>query len=254
METFHFKKEYRYFIYGASIRGKAARKALEGAGYHVEAFFDRNADSFSDIDGMKVYHPGRFEHGGFESAVVVVTITNSYEHPMIADYLYGLGYDKIVYLPFEGRLDTGVESDSFRSVYHRTLSGSIGEEDCFFKYAPALFDEQFQDGALIRESGGDVVAFLPIELCFAAAASGNGGESACSLGERVPLSIANGDCVRYFKAIYGTAGQVRMAADELVCRRLGAHGKYERIEESGTALLINRDAIFWRMFRARAAL
>lgn len=262
LETFNLKKTYRYFIYGASIRGKAARKNMEDLGYFVEGFFDKNADNIQTIDGKPVYNPDEVQHRNFENTVVIITITNSYEHPIIADYLHGFGYDKIVYLPFDGTPDLGKEMERFRRFYNNIFNGMVTEDDCFCKYASSLFDTQFQDGAFIREEEDQVLAFLPIELCFSSDHRCNQSShgAACSKDllpfsgiKHIPVSIANCDYINYFKAIFGSSARVQKAADELIRCRMSlepSHREYEKIETDRNALLINQDAIFWSMFRA----
>lgn len=263
MEKFYLKKEYRYLIYGASVRGKEMLKGLKAAGYCVTAFLDRRAEDLKIVNGIPVYHPEKFEHNDFENTIIIVSISNPFEHTMIADYLHSFGYEKIIYAIFPGMDHTNEEISELDQTYANIQDGTVTEQNVFFQYTDQWMDLIFKDGACIQKDDKFVVAYLPIDMCFMSlrdyyynffgkAIMDNSPE----MEERfnMPVYMAAYEQHNMFKAFYGTLskrGKVIKAFTNFWKNNLCIYGDtFSRTPEGEEAMLINRCNAFWGMFQA----
>lgn len=265
MDKFYLKKDYRYIIYGAADMGKIIRKGLSSAGYqNIAAFLDRRAGSIQNAAGIAVYHPEKYTHTDCERTVVIVALTNPFEQAAVADYMHRFGYDKIVFLPFPGIKHPVEEINNLEDVYNRIQRGVITERDSFCRYTSELIDMQFSDGAVISISEEEVIAFLPVELCFSRnmaydkQAPANPELSpedlpAVYARQNLPVLMSHYERVNFFKAIYGTYRDVQRASNEFIqywMNNKTAYKRFERTEQGAKDLLRNRSGVFKGMLRA----
>lgn len=263
VEKFNLKKDYRYLIYGAAAQGRAILKNLRDTGYYVAAFLDRRADDLKVVDGVIVKRAEYFNHSDFENTVVVVALTNPFEHTIIADYLHELGYDKIIYNIFPGMEHVSEEIFEFKRTYGDILGGFISEQNFFCKYNDQWVNAIFEDGALIRDDGEYVVAYLPFDLCAAPSKEylykmlGNQiMDASPDMAERFdqPIYMAAYEQCNLFRAFFGTLKHRSKVIDVFVDfwkrNRFLYRETFPRTREGREELLINRSNTFWGMFRS----
>lgn len=263
MEKFNLKKDYRYLIYGAAAQGKTILRNLCDAGYAVVAFLDRRADELKAVDGVIVKRAECFNHSDFENTVVVVALTNPFEHTIIADYLHELGYDKIIYSIFPGMEHVSEEIHEFKQTYEGILGGSVSEKNVFCKYNDQWVNAIFEDGALIRDDGEYIVAYLPFDLCAAPSKEhlykllgSCVMDASPDMAERFdqPIFMATYEQCNLFRAFFGTLKHCGKAIDAFADfwknNRFLYGETFPRTCEGREELLINRSNTFWGMFRS----
>lgn len=150
-------------IYGGGALGKE-RYRYFSRHYHVSAFFDQNAASIStkDID-IPVYTPQEGVNKLGTHIVVVVCIHNAFMHQEVAQNLYDLGIDKIIFLPMgEGYL-TGPRVQMLE-IYTYCCEHDI-DRIREIPYYSTLVKSAFVD-CIIRKSSEYIVSWCPIDLLY----------------------------------------------------------------------------------------
>ncbi len=159
MRTYDVKKSDRIVIYGAAYVGKDICRKMAALGYQVDAFLDKRADVIQEAEGRRVYMPDEFQCNA-EEIIVIISTSNPLS---VANYLWGLGYRKIIYKSFT----THTSSDVVRQmakVYNGLVEGQ-GLIDGIPYYNEEM-DERFVDGAWIGHDNDMVRAFVPTDLMF----------------------------------------------------------------------------------------
>lgn len=259
MNKFFFKKTYHYVIYGAAIMGKIVLKGMLAAGYNIEAFLDRRAADIKNVDGIHVYRPEQYVLEDKDNTVIIIAITNPFEHTIVADYLSGLGYRKIVYTLFPGIRHPNNDIDALKNAYQKIKEGIVKESDYFCEYSTELLDLQFEDGSMIHKANDEIVAMVPVELCCLLndlAMFKTTPQDSPDYYERrgYPMFMSCFEIVNFFKAVFGQQIPVSEATNAFVnyWAQNSSPGTdtFPRTKEGAQDLLINRNNVFWGMYRA----
>lgn len=150
-------------IYGGGALGKE-RYRYFSRHYHVLAFFDRNAAFISteDID-IPVFAPqdGINELG--TDIIVVVCIHNAFVHQEVAQHLYSLGIDKIIFLPMgdEYLAEPRMQMLKIYTCYCEHDIDKVME----IPYYSTLLRPDFTD-CIIRSNSEYVVSWCPVDLLY----------------------------------------------------------------------------------------
>ena len=150
-------------IYGGGALGKERYRYLCNH-YQVLAFFDQNAGSISieDID-IPIYTPQDGVKKLGTDIIVVVCIHNAYVHQEVAQYLYSLGVNKIVFLPMK---DEYLSEPRMRMLRIYTYFcehdlDKVREIPCY----SSLLRQPYMD-CIIRSNSEYIVGWCPIELLY----------------------------------------------------------------------------------------
>lgn len=165
MKTYKLLKNQKYVIYGAAFVGVQILTGLQNAGYRVDAFLDKRADELKEVEGIKVFEPKVYTCEKKENVVVIIAVTNTFEHPKVATYLRTLGYCKIICKMNESNDIVADNVKRISSVYDKILQGSIDESVEIGEWVQNDEEGYFKDFALITKKDDYVVAYIPIELC-----------------------------------------------------------------------------------------
>lgn len=165
MKKYKLLKNRKYVIYGAAFVGVQVLDGLKKAGYQVEGFLDKRANELEEVEGIKVYEPESFQSSNKEEVVVIVAVTNTFEHPKIADYLQTLGFQKIICKLNENNDSLSADIEQMAEVYDNILAGKIDEEVEISEWTDNSEAYFFKDHALISKEKGYTVAYVPVELC-----------------------------------------------------------------------------------------
>ena len=87
------------YIYGYGVRGNAIRQTLQKRGLKVVAFIDRNAEKYAgENTDIPVWSLQKLSHFSvdFSNAVVIVAVSNIFEHEKIANTLASVGFRYII--------------------------------------------------------------------------------------------------------------------------------------------------------------
>ena len=159
-DMYTIQKEDPILLYGAATTGAILYGNLTDAGYRVAAFIDQRAHEIDSYYGLPVWDPaaaGRYAEQ--YAAVVIIAIKNVFEHERIAESLWNLGFEKIIFRPY--RSVCGEETETERmlnTAYDRIISreGIVNIPAC-----PAVTGRERQtlkDHAVILDQGDYVTA------------------------------------------------------------------------------------------------
>ena len=149
------------YVYGYGVRGNVIRQTLQKQGLKVLAFIDRNAEKYAgentDIPVCSLQKLPAFSVD-FSNAVVIVAVSNIFEHEKIANTLAGVGFRYIICK----LLGSDGEDKVCSRLYDKTVdyleqSTLMGEEVLTFQNRK---NEEKQMKAAI------VYTTVPVELLF----------------------------------------------------------------------------------------
>jgi len=97
---FNLTKESNILLYGYSKLDFAINKfqELKKAGYRVLGYIDKNADDLKEYLSIPVWKLSELTENMKES-IVIIMLQNGRLHPSVAQMLYSVGINKIIYLP-----------------------------------------------------------------------------------------------------------------------------------------------------------
>jgi hypothetical protein len=173
MKDFDFEYNTPIVIYGAGIRGQLFYHNLEKSGFvNIQLFLDRNAVTKKKILGKDVLAPNsEVLSPQFKTkAIVIISVTNVFEHEDIASRLNILGFENIIFKHLSGTsLTQSIRTinDIFDNIldmkYYQTKFRPIQKVS---KYN-SLTIENNNKVAVLREIDNDyLVASIPVELIF----------------------------------------------------------------------------------------
>lgn len=149
MDSYCISGNEEFIIYGAGYQGQKICDNLLKNNLKVEAFLDRRVKTASPVyasapefqgdrnipavlNEIPVYHPDSINDVNKEN-IVVIAVTNPYEHPIIADMLYIMGYRKILCsFPSSGRIRQEIEVNC--EIYNMIIQGDspIGKKVAYY--------------------------------------------------------------------------------------------------------------------------
>jgi len=164
--TVHFSKELRLILYGVNLVSERLYRALEDAGYHVEAFFDRRYRELNGQYPVPVRALSDDPYGGMEKDgfCVIILLQNAAQHEPIARDFLKRGYRRILFAPVLSELPDETAA-AFRKTYNLLLEGEYQE----LRNIPLLHDGLFglEDSvrhSIIEKEGSHLVVWAPVEL------------------------------------------------------------------------------------------
>lgn len=166
---FAIKREQKFIIYGAAWNGEYCYNELKNKGFEVIAFLDMKADKIDNIFSVPILFPQNevINNEIKKSAVVIITIANVFEQYKIADYLFNMGYEKILYKIDVSKNVKQSYSEKLNKAYDKIFSRqSILECEIpfFSSYLNNLSLEN--DFGFIKENQNEVTAYIPAEVIF----------------------------------------------------------------------------------------
>lgn len=181
MAFYCISEDQGFIIYGAGYQGQQICNHLLRNNIKVEAFLDRRVKSAQPINAsapefqgernlptvlnsIPVYHPD-FIGEIKEDDIVVIAVTNPYEHPIIADMLYTMGYRKILCcFPSGGWNKREMEVNS--EIYNMIIQGAspIGKQAAYYDDM-RLMEKHLADMINVIDEN-TCRAQIPMELLF----------------------------------------------------------------------------------------
>lgn len=162
MKTYNINKDSMMVIYGAGYIGCTLLDKIHHAGYSINAFLDKNAEKLKEVNGINVFHPDDYYQDKDKSGIIVLIATGN---PVsVANYLFNLGYRKIIYNTFLHR-NSNKLIEQIRKVYNSLMQEGYLLNDIPF-YDPDLMDNRFIDYAYITHEDKKVIAYISTDLLF----------------------------------------------------------------------------------------
>ena len=173
MKSFDLGYSTPIIIYGAGIRGQLFHHNLMNSGFsNILLFLDNNADTIHSVLGKKVLAP-QSEAVSFRSkadAVVVVSVTNVFEHAAIAARLHSVGFENIICKFIANgstSQSTRIINDIFDNIldmkYYKTKLKPVSRVP---KYSTLETTDSVTDSVLRVIDETYLVAAVPVELVF----------------------------------------------------------------------------------------
>lgn len=166
MCSFCFDCTTNIYLYGASSIGKIFCVNLLNNNFRVLGFIDKRADELSLFLGLPVY--SLLDDGLNKENVVIISVKNVFEHSRIAKQLNKLGFQKIIYRPFDvlsgnHASDNNISINNAYSIISENYNGSsiidipcYNENDCFEDIKMPILDED----------GDSLVVPVPVTVLF----------------------------------------------------------------------------------------
>lgn len=163
---FLFNHTQDIYIYGASYMGSVTGKALQTNGIAIKGFIDQRADDIGKCAGLPVYTLEEFCHVADTQSIIFVAVKNVYYHAQIAQQLFALGYQKIIYKTshaIRGTMSVNEQilDKAYESIYK---SGDIPpfripviEPICELEYKPPR---------ILQEENGYLTFCVPLEQLY----------------------------------------------------------------------------------------
>lgn len=255
MKNYKLLKSNRYVIYGAAFMGKLVLQNLQEAGYAVEAFLDQRADKLKEVNGIRVYHPDQYEEINKDNLVIIIAITNVFEHPKVATYLFQKGYARIICkLSADNTYGAGAVQNWFQA-YDSILEGKANENMEIEEFTEEYQYIYFEDGAIIKQPNHDeVVAYIPLELCFTGKIfmpeEFRGRNKEYEETECTPVIYSQTRIIELFRAIEGGEGKIKAIIEdfkEYFFENPGRYYSFERTQQGFNDFISNRVEVYTRM-------
>lgn len=159
----HTSLGYNYILYGNGELGKATLQKLKANGVCVIALLDKQVQGM--YEDVPVFLPDAKELNSAKKAdvIVIICLNAGMEHYDVAEGLYSLGFEKIVFLPMRHAV-SHAEKIRLTNLYNRALSGlDVGnevEKYCLYrKY-------QWNDNAIIRQEEKGKLIWIGQEILY----------------------------------------------------------------------------------------
>lgn len=160
-------KGTKIVIYGAASYGKRMYERFVENGLDVIAFVDKRADELGTFMDRIVIRPEQLnEKLGNSDYILFIAIKNVFEHSKIVQQFIVSGHTKIIYRPYSTLMGRGsAEQGSINRVYDKIDENEFGD---IFEI-PAVYEDNmlsFNDNAIIRREGEEVIANIPWQFVF----------------------------------------------------------------------------------------
>lgn len=165
MINFGINEKKKIVIYGFSVKGKAVADHLKTQ-YNVVGFFDRNAKKIKDFKDKNIFSLEEGKRKFFsqkENVIIFISIANVFEHKNIADELFQLGFENIIFFPDYSFNPNIPAVKKMKMMFHCLLNGQIVPDEVVCKYNSL---KQYSNSLVIEQTKDQVVFYLPIELIF----------------------------------------------------------------------------------------
>lgn len=153
----------KYILYGGGELGKNTLSRLQANSNEVICFLDKKAKG--TLGKVKILMPDAndLESKTKKEAVVVICLNAGMLHKEVAEELYTLGFEKIVFLPMEYSINYK-EKVELTNLYNKALKG----EDIGDRVKPyAVYREnEYEDSATIRCENGRRLVWVGQEILF----------------------------------------------------------------------------------------
>ena len=173
MKYFNLEYETPIVIYGAGNRGQIFHHNLEKSGFtNIKYFLDENAEKIGKALGKIVVLPKSEQITYVEKSntVVVISVTNVFQHNEIATMLFSEGYKNIIFKNLNNeKPDQGAQV--INDIFDNILDMKYYQNHLKPVYNIPMFDAisgtKRLNNSILREIDNDyLVATVPIELIF----------------------------------------------------------------------------------------
>lgn len=168
MKQFEIEKTTEILLYGAATMGTLYGRKLLKEGFNVVGFLDKRADEITSLIDLPVYSV-RNDIIDKENVVVLLAVKNVFEHSRIAVFLRNEGYRKIIYRPYRAISGDGNEKLNRINNVYSLITEQINEAINKISGIPLIDNKEERskrDCAMIKQTGDEIVFYLPISMLF----------------------------------------------------------------------------------------
>lgn len=150
-------------IYGAGERGKLFADLFYKNGFQIKAILDKKADLLEPIRinnaiTIPIVDPNQYVIES-ENEIVIISLSNGVHHEIIAEFLYKVGFKKIIYIPFRMENNKRLMSD-MRQIFNEILEGK-----CLYDNVPEYSDITVVSFNCITSKKSHLI-YMPVENIF----------------------------------------------------------------------------------------
>lgn len=186
-------------VYGAGSRGVIFAELLCKRGFCVKAILDRKRKESVRLKEdeekewiIPVVNPEEYICSSREE-IAIISLQNGRQHDSVAKILHGLGFEKIIYLPWAME-QNGKLMSNMRRIYNMIYEG-----DCMIQNIPGYLEIASSSCGNLMDKDG--VIYMPFELLFMQ--SGSDFENVVNWDVMLDLyqymDKAEGDCSDYLE-------------------------------------------------------
>lgn len=166
-KTRSLTKEVSFVLYGGGEVGSNCYKALKEQGYHVQAALDKNKSGEHIIEGLYTYKLGTEPTEIDKSeCIIMICLANGMIHKTVADELYSLGYQYIVFLPMNYCIPDEQRRKLTR-LYNCVLLADSVMPECFVSdYSQYAVPDMRAENSIICKTSQNITAWMRLEMLF----------------------------------------------------------------------------------------
>lgn len=158
----------RFVIYGAGEVGNICCKRLRENGYCVAAAIDKNRCGGQIIDGIYTYKiedfPNNFAQ--IDELTVVICLADGLAHRSVADTLYKIGFQYIIFLPLDYCIND-LEKAQLTRTYNKVLDGISDRIQIIIKnYKNYYLKDMDVSNCILNTEKEQYTVWLGMELLF----------------------------------------------------------------------------------------
>lgn len=155
-------------IYGAGEVGNICYKRLQESGYCVVAAIDKNQCGRQAINGIFTYKIEEFPKAfkQMNELVVVICLADGLAHRDVADILYQMGFQYIIFLPLDYCINDSEKIQLMR-IYNKVLEGINDHAKVIIKnYSNFYLKDIGVSNSILLTTKGHYTVWLGMELLF----------------------------------------------------------------------------------------
>lgn len=152
----------KFIIYGAGARGREYCQIITQNNMQVLAFVDRNASKIQSINNVFVYELNNLEQLSIDKqkVIMVISISNVFNHFDIAKQLFDAGYKHIVYKEL---FDNTQYGKNINRIF-QAISLPYSKENLNGLELPSFKEKQLME--MVENNDQFVIKLVPIDLLF----------------------------------------------------------------------------------------
>lgn len=163
-KSFSLSMDSNIVLYGAGYLGKSICKNLQDQGYSVWGFIDANADSIRFVEKISVYSVEDIKKkvlsGELDcNSIVIICLQNGLQHEIVANKMYLLGLENIIFLPMNLNICLTKQS-VFRKCFRKVIRFQFEAIKNIPKYKISDNQDRF---IVIDEDDDEIIFWCPVQ-------------------------------------------------------------------------------------------
>lgn len=238
-------KNIPFIIYGAGEVGNNCNISLREHGYTVVAAIDKNKSGEHIVEGLCTYKLGEKtgKNDYKRTGIVIICLANGMLHKNVADQLYALGYQYIIFLPMNYCMQDKNKRKLTR-LYNCVLQADENLSETVVKcYENYILPDLDIMSSVIRKDNKYITAWVRMEILFSESYELWRGDKSKVFG-KLEIKDKNIGCNHPYENLFSYFSMNSMSCDSYFTSRCE-----EKSEEEKKCELINREKLYLLFMR-----